>query len=155
MPATHVFGMAHLVLVALWGGVVATEAVIELLPLRRRELHAPTIRQHYWIDLLVELPLILGVVASGAWLAVRVWPLSVTHLVKLGCVLVPLAANLTCIALVVRRKRRLDAGETEAELWRGTHRIFASAAVGLPFALVGAGLGLWLASMRMAALLAR
>jgi len=38
---------------------------------------------------------------------VRVWPLSVTHLVKLGCVLVPLAANLTCIALVLLLRARL------------------------------------------------
>jgi hypothetical protein len=155
MPATHVLGTAHLVLVALWGGVVATEAVIELYPRRHRGLHEPTIRLHYWIDLLVELPLLVAIVASGAWLVVRAWPLSVTHLVKLGCVLVPLAANLTCIALVLRRRRRLEAGEAEADLWRRTRRIYAAFAVGVPFALVAAGLGLWLASVRMAALVAR
>ncbi|MEJ2581815.1 MAG: hypothetical protein P8127_09325 [Acidobacteriota bacterium] len=46
-----VVAMVHLVVLALWGGVVATEAVIEILPFRRRELHSATIRFHYWISL--------------------------------------------------------------------------------------------------------
>ncbi|MBI5480458.1 MAG: hypothetical protein HY906_16465 [Deltaproteobacteria bacterium] len=129
MPATHLLGMAHLVLLALWGGVVATEAVIELYAVRHHELHTSTIRLHYWIDLLVELPLIIGVAASGTWLAVRLWPLSVTHFVKIGCVMVPLAANLACIAFVLRRKGRLDAEATDAELWQHTRRIIACAGV--------------------------
>ena len=50
----QVLAMIHLVMLSLWGGVVATEAVIELYPFRHREQHAATIRLHYWIDILVE-----------------------------------------------------------------------------------------------------
>jgi ABC-type molybdate transport system permease subunit len=63
--AIDVLAMAHLIVLSMWGGVVATEAVIEIFPFRRRELHAATIRFHYWIDLLVELPLVLAVIATG------------------------------------------------------------------------------------------
>jgi len=61
-----ILAMLHLVMLSLWGGVVATEAVIEVYPFRQRELHTATIRFHYWIDLLVELPLVLAVIATGS-----------------------------------------------------------------------------------------
>ncbi len=146
----QLLGLAHLVLLALWGGVVGAEAVIELYPFRRPELHHPTVRLHYWIDLLVELPLILAVVATGVTLLALVRPLTPWHLVKVAIVAVPVSANLVCIALVVARRRRLEAGASDESLWRLSKRIVASAAVGLPFAAVGAGLGLWLALQRLA-----
>ncbi len=48
--APNVLAMVHLIFLSLWGGVVATEAVIELYPFRRRELHPAAIRFHYWIN---------------------------------------------------------------------------------------------------------
>lgn len=154
MPSVHVLGVVHLVALGLWGGVVATEAVVELFPFRRRELHEQAIRFHYWIDLLVELPILLLVLASGLLLVSRLWPLSSLHLLKLGLVSVAFASNLVCIMLVLGRRRHLEAGVGEAALWRETRRILACFAVGLPFAGVGAALGFTLAFQRMAATLA-
>ena len=68
--AFNLVAMIHLVVLSMWGGIVATEAVVELLPFRRRELHAAAIRYHYWIDLLVELPMVLAVICTGATLLV-------------------------------------------------------------------------------------
>ena len=42
-----------------------TELVIEVYPYKNRGLYLSTIHFHYWIDLLVELPLVLGVIATG------------------------------------------------------------------------------------------
>lgn len=153
MPNVHLVSLIHLVLLAFWGGVVLTEGVIELLPRRRRELHPTTVTFHYWIDLLVEAPLILGVLVTGSVLLAMVWPPTTAHLVKIGFAGLAVAANATCIALVIRRKRRADAGLAEDALWGISDRILLSAKLGLPLALVAAGIGFWLAHGRLAAAL--
>jgi hypothetical protein len=154
LPFINLVSIVHLVFLSLWGGVVATEAVVELYPYRRGVLHEHSIRYHFWIDLLVEAPLILGVIATGLTLAVLAWPLSWTHIIKILCAASAITANLVCIVFVLRRKIRLDAGATEAELWLSTRRIILCAAVGLPFAAFAAGLGFWLAYHRLLDLLA-
>ena len=149
----NLISIIHLVLLSLWGGVVATETVIELYPYRRRNLHEHSIRFHFWIDLLVELPLITGVFITGIILASLAWPLSWIHIGKILCVAAAITANLTCIFLVLRRKRRLEGGAADAELWQSTRRIILCAVLGLPFAAAAAGLGFWLAYHRMLTLL--
>ena len=64
LPPTSLFSILHMAFLGFWGGVVATESVLEVYPYRRRELHQHTIQFHYWIDLIVELPLVIGVVAT-------------------------------------------------------------------------------------------
>ena len=39
--AFNVLAMLHLVVLSLWGGVVATEAVIEVYPFRKQDLTPP------------------------------------------------------------------------------------------------------------------
>jgi len=153
LPLINLVSMIHLVVLCLWGGVVATESVLELYPYRRKVLHENSIRYHFWIDLLVELPLILAVIATGMTLVYLAWPLSAAHFIKLGCVSIAVSANLICVYLVVRRKLRLDAGAAEAELWAATRRIVMCAVVGMPFAAVAASLGFWLAYSRLLKLL--
>jgi len=153
-PPINLVSMAHLILLCLWGGVVAAESVMELYPFRRRDFHEHSIRLHYWIDLLVELPLILGVVVSGSALVALAWPLSGLHFVKVLCALVAISANLVCVVLVVKRRRRLDSGVGEDELWRLTRRIVLCAVAGMPCAAVAAGMGFWLAYHRLLELLA-
>jgi hypothetical protein len=149
----NLVSMTHLVLLSLWGGVVATEAVLELYPYRRTALHEHSIRYHFWIDLCVELPVILGVLATGICLAVLAWPITATHWIKLSAALIAVSANLLCVYLVVRRKTRLDQGASEAELWQATRRIVMCAVMGLPFAAAAAGLGFFLAYHRLLDLL--
>ncbi|HUT55170.1 MAG TPA: hypothetical protein VM658_17405 [bacterium] len=153
LPAVNLVSIIHLVLLSLWGGVVATESVIELYPFRNRALHENSIRFHYWIDLLVELPLIAGVVASGVALVVLAWPLTWTHALKIACAAVAVSANLVCIVFVLRRGKSLAAGAPEPELWAATRRIIMCAVIGLPFAAVAAGMGFFLAYHRLLALI--
>ena len=133
--------MAHLVLLAMWGGVVATEAVLEVASYRRSELAEATSRFHYWIDLLVELPVVLGVLATGITAAVLADHLTRTHAVKLSFAGLAVAVNLFCIAVVLRRDRLRLAGAPADRLHRLSRIVLTCFAVGLLSAAVAAALG--------------
>ena len=137
----NVLAMLHLIMLSMWGGVVATEAVIEVLPFRRRELHSATIRFHFWIDLLVELPLVLGVIATGVALFFLTDPLTPLHLVKIGLGGAAVAVNLFCIVVVVKRGRRLSGDGDDELLWRSSRIVLACFAAGLLCAAGAATLG--------------
>jgi hypothetical protein len=147
--ASHFLPMIHLMALSLWGGVVATEAVIEIYPFRHREAHAATIRLHYWIDLLVEAPLVLAVVVTGVSLLVLADPITPLHLVKVGFAGAAVAVNVFCIAVVVRRGRRLDRGAPDGQLWWASRVVLACFAVGLACAGVAAALGFSFALSRL------
>jgi hypothetical protein len=137
----NVLAMLHLMMLSLWGGVVATEAVIEVYPFRKRELHPATIRFHYWIDLLVELPLVLAVIATGVALFFLTDPVTSLHLVKIGLGGAAVAVNLFCIVVVVKRGRRLSVDGDDERLWRSSRVVLACFAAGLLFAAGAATLG--------------
>ena len=144
-----VLAMVHLVMLSLWGGVVATEAVIEVHPFRQRDLHAATIRFHYWIDLLVELPLVLAVIATGATLFFLTETVTPLLLVKIGLGGAAVAINLFCIVVVVRRGRRLEGHGDEDSLWRSSRTVLACFATGLLCAAGAATLGFRFALERL------
>ncbi len=141
--------MIHLVVLALWGGVVATEAVIEVFPFRTPEMHPATIRLHYWIDLLVELPLVLAVLGTGVALVVLADAITLRHVVKLVFAGGAVAVNLFCISVVLRRARRLRTQGTDTSLWGASRVVLACFAVGLACAAVAATLGFSLALPRV------
>ncbi len=145
-----VLSMIHLVVLAMWGGVVATEAVIEVAPFRHRELHPAAIRFHFWIDLLVELPLVLAVVATGAALAFTIDPFTPLHWVKIGFGGLAVAVNLFCIVVVVKRGRQLARRAGEEPLWHASRVVLACFATGLLCAAGAATLGFRFALDRMA-----
>lgn len=147
--AVGVLSMIHLVVLAMWGGVVATEAVIEVAPFRLRELHPAAIRFHFWIDLLVELPLVLAVVATGAALAFTIDPFTPLHWAKIGLGGLAVAVNLFCIVVVVRRGRQLALRAGETSLWRASRVVLACFAAGLLCAAGAAVLGFRFALDRM------
>ena len=145
----NVLAMLHLIMLSMWGGVVATEAVIEVLPFRRRELHSATIRFHFWIDLLVELPLVLGVIATGVALFFLTDPLTPLHLVKIGYGGAAIAVNLFCIVVVVKRGRRIVGDADDERLWRASRTVLACFAAGLLCAAGAAVLGFRFALERL------
>ena len=147
--APDVLAMVHLIVLSFWGGVVATEAVIEVYPFRRPELHPSAIRFHYWIDLLVELPLVLAVTATGVALALSVNPLSGLHVIKILFAGTAVAVNLFCIVVVVSRGRRLEGGGAGEPLWRASRVVLACFAVGLLAAAGAAVLGFRFAVERL------
>jgi hypothetical protein len=144
-----VLAMVHLIVLSLWGGVVATEAVVEVVPFRRPELHAAAIRFHYWIDLLVELPLVVAVIATGAALALSIDHLSGLHIIKILFGATAVTVNLFCILVVVRRGRHLDRGESGEPLWRASRIVLGCFAAGLLAAAAAATLGFRFAVERL------
>jgi hypothetical protein len=130
--------LAHLVSLGLWGGLVAGEIVVELVS-RSDDERRHAAKLHYWMDLLVELPLLAAVVLTGVVLVAHAWPLSTVHWVKIGGGLIAVGANLWCVAHVIARYRR--ANDAQALRAHG-RRIIAAAFVGVPFAAVALYLGL-------------
>jgi len=145
----NLLAMAHVIVLSMWGGVVATEAVIEIFPFRRRELHAATIRFHYWIDLLLELPLVLAVIATGIALLFVIETVTPLHLVMLGFGGAAVAINLFCIVVVVKRGRRLERSADDGPLWQASRTVLACFASGLLCAGGAAVLGFWFAFQRL------
>ncbi len=128
--------LLHFVLVAMWGGLVAAEVVLELLPVWRPELRQPADVFHYYIDLWVELPLLAGVLATGL-LLLRGHSVDARLAAKLAGAGIALGANLVCVAMVIVRHRG------RAELAAGRTRIVhGTAMVGIPGGLVALYLGL-------------
>ncbi len=128
---------AHLVALALWGGFVAAEGIVELASRSAEEVrHAAKL--HYWMDVLVEVPLLGAVLVTGSVLALRAWPLSSLLGVKIACGLVAVAANLWCVAHVIARHRRADDAEL---LRRHGQRVRLTATIGVPFAVVALYVG--------------
>jgi len=147
-PISEIIRLLHLVVLSLWGGVVATEAVIEISPFRHHDLHPAAIRLHYWIDLLVELPLVIAVAVTGGTLLFLLEEITSLHLIKVAFGAAAVAVNLFCIVVVLRRARRLDTVE-ESILWRASRVVLACFAVGLAFAAVAATLGFRLGLARL------
>ncbi len=104
---SEIMPLVHLMVLSLWGGVVATEAVIEIMPFRQKDLHPATIRLHYWIDLLVELPLVILVVVTGGTLLYLTEEITRLHVIKVVFGSAAVAVNFFCIVMVLRRARRL------------------------------------------------
>jgi hypothetical protein len=127
---------AHLLTLATWGGLVLAEVVLEL-GARSPESQREAARVHFWLDMLVEAPLLVLVLATGAALAARACPLTPWHYAKIACGLAAVGANLACVvAVVARYKRREDA--VAMKRWR--LRVLSSGA-GIPFALAAAAIG--------------
>jgi hypothetical protein len=134
MDALH---LGHLIALCFWGGCVVVETVIELAA-TDDAARAQATRLHFWIDLLVELPLIAAVLATGAVLAARSWPLSPLLATKIAMGLVSVSVNLYCAAMVVLRyRRRHDLSARH----RYDSRVRWSV-LGIPFAGVAAYIGL-------------
>ena len=137
----NLVAMLHLMMLCFWGGVVATEAVVEVAPFRQTGLHPAAIRFHYWIDLMVELPLVLAVVATGITLLFLTEPLTPLHWLKVGFGAAAVAVNLFCIVVVVKRGRRLLQNPDDSALWRSSRIVLACFATGLLCAAGAAVLG--------------
>jgi hypothetical protein len=130
--------LAHVLLLSAWGGLVLAEAVVEVAA-RDDEGLRRAARLHFWIDVLVEAPLLFAVLATGTVLATRVHPWTPTHWVKIFAGLVAVSANLYCVAVVVLRHVR---AANDSELRKLSARIrLVAPAIGLPAAALAAWIG--------------
>lgn len=125
----------HLMLLCLWGGLVMAEVILELSSTESELAH--TAKVHLWLDLLVELPLLLGVLLTGILLSAQQWPLSALLWTKIVCGLLAISLNLYCFVMVLLRHRT-----REPQKRRQYHQRVLFSGVGFPFAMVAAYLGL-------------
>ncbi len=80
---------------------------------------------HYWLDVLLEAPLVLGVCVTGAMLLLRgAWPPGQTLWIKLIAGAIPVVSCTYSIVAVLRRHRHLD---DPAALTVGRRRVLVSA----------------------------
>ena len=125
--------VVHLGALCAWAAVVVVEGIIEL---DDRDDGSTAARLHYLIDLGLELPLLVAVLASGGILWSRSAPTPLLSL-KIACGLAAVCANLVCVVFVVRRYRQ----RREPAARRRWSRLVRASIVGLPFALAAAFLG--------------
>lgn len=130
--------LVHALAVFSWFGVVGAEVTIELRGRDTEGMRRAAV-DHYWIDAVVELPLLALVLATGAWLTERAWPLTAAQVAMVACGTAAVAANVVCVAFVVARHRALH---DEALLRLNRRRVFACALAGGPFGLAAAIIGL-------------
>lgn len=134
MEPLHV---AHLIVLGMWLGVVITEALFEFAASDADSLRAAA-RFHYKVDKYGELPILLAVLATGTVLAVRAWPLTPLHFIKIAASLVAVGSNLICTLWVFQRRRL-----TDVDVLLGfRRRIWSLAAVGVVFATPALYIGL-------------
>ncbi|NBW75277.1 MAG: hypothetical protein EBR34_05690 [Sphingomonadaceae bacterium] len=132
----------HALLVGAWIGIVLIEALFErALRGQGRDKELLLARLHWKVDKVVELPLLIAVVVSGAKLLQGV-PLDGLLRAKLACAALAVFANLYCIWLVKLRLKMAEAGAWElfAMIDRRQHVV---GAVVLAALLAAAGLGLY------------
>lgn len=149
IPAENIVAVLHLAFVSALIGVIATETVMELLPLRHKDLHHGAIRFHLWIDLLLEAPLALGVVATGITMATLINELTTYHLVKISFASIAFMLGITCIIRVIRRNRLREGRASEDVLEKETKKIHLTAAVIYILLIAVVILGVWLAYNRV------
>jgi len=134
MEPLHV---AHLIVLGMWLGVVITEVLFEFAASDPDSLRAAA-RFHYQVDKFGELPILFAVLVTGTILAVRAWPLTPLHFIKIAASLVAVASNLICTLWVFQR-RRIEDVKVLLGLRR---RIWSLAAVGVVSATPALYLGL-------------
>ncbi len=151
IPIIDLFSATHLFIV---GGVLTCgliEVVFEYYALFfDRSLHHSAIRIHYWVDIFVEIPLFVGVTITGTWMLLQLESVSFLHLAKVGVSYVIVIGFSMCAVETFRRKRLLDRGAPEEELFASTKTMMVRnvAVIGVltQFVLFA---GLWLTYQRL------
>lgn len=128
---------AHLIALAMWLGVVITEVLFEFAASDAESLRAAA-RFHYNVDKYGELPILVAVLGTGTMLAVRAWPLTPLHVIKVAASLVAVGSALICVHWVFQRRRIEDVGVLQGF----RRRIWTLAAVAAVFATPALYLGL-------------
>ena len=104
MEPLHV---AHLLILGVWLGVVITEVLFEFAASDPESLRAAA-RFHYNVDKYGELPILIGVLVTGAMLTARAWPLTPLHAIKIAASLIAVGAALLCVLWVFQRRKVED-----------------------------------------------
>ncbi len=150
IPAIHMVSTMHLCLVAAFLGVYACETIVEGSH-ARDELHPTAIRMHFLIDIFLEIPLMIGIFATGVILSFQVEDVTTPHAWLIGCGTIVVFSCIFCFFRFVRTRRRLLDGETIDHARLAAIRSqFGVVTLGIltPALVVALGIGFWLAHQR-------
>jgi len=114
-----------------------------------RELHHVNIRNHYWIDIMVEVPLAVGVIVSGIIMAILVDRLSVLHITKIALASCSMIGLAFCVKGVLRRNRILQGSPTEEGIIREARKMYLTALTAECLLIPILVLGFWLGYHRI------
>ncbi len=154
LPLINLVSIIHLILLAIWAGIIATETVIELYAYKKMELHFSTIQFHYWIDLLVELPVVLGMLTTGIILFTIAEDITTLHIIKIILGLTAISSNFICIYIVLQRSKILKYDDTDERLWGLSGRIIKIVVIAVPLGITAFIIGIYLAHQRILKLIA-
>jgi predicted benzoate:H+ symporter BenE len=132
--------MWHVAAVSFWFGVVGAEFVVERSRADSRPHGYSVARNHYWIDVLLEVPVALVVLVTGVML-LQVTPVTPWFLIKILAGLLAVAVNVVCLVPVIKRKAAADE-ERLSDVIRYSAVIDRITVVGLPAALIALMIGL-------------
>ncbi len=155
IPTINLVALAHLSFVSAFVGLYLAEATMELYAYffnrGDKELNHSVIRVHYWIDNLVEIPIVAGFVVTGIWMAFLVDELTMLHIVKIGCAVFALSVpGIMCMRNVNKRYKLLKDNAPEDILLNKSGKIiYLVAIVFNPFVIATAAIGCWLAYNRV------
>ena len=155
IPTINLVALAHLSFVSAFVGLYLAEATMELYAFffnrGDKVLNHSVMRLHYWIDNLVEIPIIAGFVGTGIWMAFLVDELTMLHIVKIGCVVFALSVpGSMCLRSVNRRYKLLKENAPEDILLNKSRNIIYIIAILFnPFVIAAAVIGCWLAYNRV------
>lgn len=157
IPLVNVIAVVHLSMIFMFLGVFAAESVLELSAFmgeQSREKLFQNIRVHYWIDNLVELPVVFAVIASGIAMIFLVDKLTTLHYIKIACVAAMFISALPCAIIVNRRYHALKKGHPEDKLRQSTITMIRAVSFLMSPFLIGAlCLGFYLAFFRISDLI--
>ena len=133
----------HLIFLGLWGGLVLVEMILEF-SLRKDRAQKHLIAQmHYRIDLIAEIPILIGVLVSGLLLLNLDSLSSPLYLAKVICGLSPVIINGLCLFPVIKRKQASDHND-EASMERYTKMVFLAFGTGFFMAAIALGIGMYM-----------
>lgn len=110
IPIIHSVSVVHLCFVAAFLGLYACEVVAESAH-QKDELHPVGIRVHYFLDIFVEIPLVLGILATGVVLTLLLEEITTPHVWLIACGTVVVLACLFSFWNFVRTRKCLIENE--------------------------------------------
>ena len=133
----------HVAAVSFWIGVVGAEFVIERSRAQSKPHGFAVAHNHFWIDALLEIPVVLLVLITGA-LLLRETPMTPLLAVKAMAGAFAALANLVCVVPVTLRRRAANEQNLD-QVIRYSKTIDRISALAIPAAAVALLIGLWLA----------
>lgn len=92
----------HLFAIGIWAGCVMVEVLLELVPKRSDQDALNVARYHFYIDMFIEIPLLLIILATGIYL-LQPGHLTGLFLLKVVLGLTAIGANMYCAVIVILR----------------------------------------------------